>query len=166
MQIIMRPIGEIKKNPINPRIIKDAKFKQLVQSIKDFPQMLYIRPIVVNEDDIVLGGNMRLKACEEAGLKEIPILKASDLTEEQQREFIIKDNASFGEWDMGLMSKDWDEAQVKGWGLDLNWTKPEDMDEDFELPSGGKNEIETMTFKLHREQAALINEALGVSKAE
>ncbi len=91
-------ISEIKPNPNNPRVVKDDKFKKLVKSIKDFPQMLNIRPIVVNDDMIVLGGNMRLKACKEAGLSELPIIKASQLTEEQQREFIIKDNLGYGEW--------------------------------------------------------------------
>ena len=97
MNIETVKISAVKTNPNNPRVIKDEKFDKLVQSIKDFPQMLEIRPIVVNDDMIVLGGNMRLKACKEAGLKEVPIIKASDLTEEQQREFIIKDNVGFGE---------------------------------------------------------------------
>ena len=74
-------ISKVKANPNNPRIIKDDKFDKLVKSIKEFPKMLELRPIVVNEDMIVLGGNMRLKACKEAGLKEIPIIKASELTE-------------------------------------------------------------------------------------
>lgn len=85
----------IKGNPNNPRLIKDDKFAKLVKSIKEFPEMLELRPIVVNDDMVVLGGNMRLKACKEAGLKEVPIIKASTLTEEQQREFIIKDNSGF-----------------------------------------------------------------------
>ena len=89
-------ISEVKVNPNNPRLIKDDKFAKLVQSIKDLPQMLAIRPIVVNADMIVLGGNMRLKACKEAGLKEVPIIIADNLTEEQQREFLIKDNVSGG----------------------------------------------------------------------
>ena len=89
-------ISKIKKNPNNPRLVKDDKFKKLVQSIKDFPEMLKIRPIVVNEDMVVLGGNMRLRACKDAGLKDVPIIQASELTEKQQREFIIKDNVGFG----------------------------------------------------------------------
>lgn len=107
MNIESVKISTVKSNPNNPRVIKDDKFDKLVQSIKDFPQMLEIRPIVVNDDMIVLGGNMRLKACKEAGLKEVPIIKASDLTEEQQREFIIKDNVGFGEWDWEQL-KEWD----------------------------------------------------------
>lgn len=109
----------IKPNPNNPRLIKDEKFAKLVKSIKEFPQMLELRPIVVNDDMIVLGGNMRLKACKEAGLKEVPIIKASSLTPEQQREFIIKDNVGFGEWDWELIANEWDTEQVTDWGLDI-----------------------------------------------
>jgi DNA modification methylase len=112
-------ISEVKPNPNNPRIIKDDKFAKLVQSIKDFPKMLEIRPIVVNSDMIVLGGNMRLKACKEAGLKKVHIIKADDLTEEQQREFIIKDNVSGGEWDWEQLANRWDVEQLDAWGLDV-----------------------------------------------
>ena len=112
-------ISEVKANPSNPRVIKNDKFKKLVNSIKEFPQMLEIRPIVVNEENIVLGGNMRLKACKEAGLKEVHIIKASNLTEEQQREFIVKDNVGFGDWDWDLLANDWDVDKLDEWGLDL-----------------------------------------------
>lgn len=112
-------ISEVKPNPNNPRIIKDDKFAKLVQSIKDFPKMLEIRPIVVNSDMIVLGGNMRLKACKEAGLKKVHIIKAEDLTEEQQREFIIKDNVSGGEWNWEQLANEWDVEQLDAWGLDV-----------------------------------------------
>jgi len=112
-------INEVKSNPNNPRIIKDDKFKKLVASIKELPQMLELRPIVVNDDMIVLGGNMRLKACKEAGLKEVPIIKATDLSEEQQRAFIIKDNVGFGEWDWDALANEWDAEQLEEWGLDV-----------------------------------------------
>jgi len=112
-------IQEIKNNENNPRIIKDYKFKQLVKSIKEFPEMLKLRPIVVNSEMIVLGGNMRLKACKEAGLKEVWILKADELTEEQQREFIVKDNVGFGEWDWDVLANEWNNQQLEDWGLDL-----------------------------------------------
>lgn len=112
-------INKVRSNPNNPRIIKDEKFQKLVKSIQEFPQMLEIRPIVVNDDMIVLGGNMRLKACLEAGLKEIPIIKASNLTEEQQKEFIIKDNVGFGEWDWNDLANNWDSEQLEEWGLDI-----------------------------------------------
>lgn len=112
-------IGDVKINPNNPRIIKDDKFKKLVQSVKDFPEMLEIRPIVVNADMVVLGGNMRLKACKEAGIKEVPIIIADNLTEEQQREFLIKDNVSGGEWDWELLANEWDSEELDSWGLDV-----------------------------------------------
>jgi ParB-like chromosome segregation protein Spo0J len=112
-------IGKIKTNPNNPRLIKDDKFKKLVKSIKEFPEMLEIRPIVVDKDNIVLGGNMRLRACQEAGLKEVYILQADQLTEKQQREFIIKDNVGFGEWDWDDLANEWDTEELEDWGLDL-----------------------------------------------
>ena len=112
-------ISDIKPNPNNPRIIKDDKFLKLVNSIKEFPEMLKIRPIVINEDNIVLGGNMRLKACKEAKLKEIPVIMASELTEAQQREFIIKDNIGFGEWDFQDLAQNWNAEELETWGLDL-----------------------------------------------
>lgn len=117
--MIKLPINQVKANPNNPRIIKDDKFKKLVQSIKEFPEMLELRPIVVNEDMVVLGGNMRLKACKEAGLDKIPVIKASNLTEEQQKEFIIKDNVGFGEWDWNDLANNWDAEQLEEWGLDI-----------------------------------------------
>ena len=129
------PINEVKSNPNNPRIIKDDKFKKLVASIKELPQMLELRPIVVNEDMIVLGGNMRLKACKEAGLKEIPIIKASELNEEQQRAFIIKDNVGFGEWDWDALANEWDAEQLEEWGLDipnLEGVELDAVEDDFE----------------------------------
>ena len=112
-------IGKIKPNPNNPRIIKDDKFHKLVKSIQEFPEMLEIRPIVVNSDNIVLGGNMRLKACKEAGLKKVPVICADNLTEAQQREFIIKDNVSGGEWDWELIANEWDAEQLEDWGFQI-----------------------------------------------
>jgi ParB-like chromosome segregation protein Spo0J len=123
-------INDIKNNPNNPRVIKDDKFNKLVKSIESFPEMLFLRPIVVNDDMIVLGGNMRLKACKEAGLKEIPIIKASSLTEEQQREFIIKDNVGYGEWDWETLANQWDVDNLNEWGLDLPSFKNIDSVED------------------------------------
>ena len=114
----IRKISEVKLNPNNPRLIKDDKFKKLVQSIKDFPEMLELRPIVVNKDMIILGGNMRYKAAKEIGLKEIPVTIA-DLTEDQQREFLIKDNTSGGEWDWEVLVNEWDSEQLESWGLDI-----------------------------------------------
>jgi hypothetical protein len=131
-------LSEVKPNPNNPRIIKDDKFEKLVNSIKQFPKMLEIRPIVVNADMIVLGGNMRLKACKEAGLKEVSIIFADELTEEEQKQFIIKDNVGFGEWDWEQLANEWDSEELKEWGLDV-WQHPSEVDmsilEDEDLQS-------------------------------
>ena len=132
-------ITEVKVNPNNPRLIKDDKFKKLVQSVKDFPEMLNIRPIVVNKDMIILGGNMRFKACKEAGLKEVPII-ITDLTEEQQKEFLIKDNVSGGEWDWDILANEWNADDLKDWGLDLPLDFNEVLEaeeDDFEVPADG-----------------------------
>jgi DNA modification methylase len=140
MNPITVKISEVKSNPNNPRIIKDDKFQKLVKSIKEFPEMLNIRPIVVNADMVVLGGNMRLKACKEAGLKEVAIIKAEDLTEEQQKQFIIKDNVGFGEWDWEDLANNWDAEQLTDWGLDIPDFKPEVLEaeeDEFEVPDGG-----------------------------
>lgn len=112
------PISSVKENPGNPRIIKDDKFKKLVKSIQEFPQMLEIRPIVVNDEMVILGGNMRLKACKEAGLKKIPIIKASSLTPEQQKEFIIKDNINFGSWEWESLANEWNQESLLNWGFE------------------------------------------------
>jgi len=158
------PINEVKSNPNNPRIIKDDKFKKLVASIKELPQMLELRPIVVNEDMVVLGGNMRLKACKEAGLKEIPIIKASELNEEQQRAFIIKDNVGFGEWDWDALANEWDAEQLEEWGLDVWKGEGVDLDslsDEFSLPEGDKAPFQQMTFTLADEQATQIKNAIA-----
>jgi DNA modification methylase len=130
-------ISEVKNNPNNPRTIKDDKFQKLVQSIKDFPKMLEIRPIVVNDDMIVLGGNMRLKACKEAGLKEVTIIKASELTEDEQKQFIIKDNVSGGEWDWEMLNAEWDSEELEAWGLDVPKFETEEVleavEDDFDV---------------------------------
>ena len=119
MNFRLVPIADIRPNPDNPRIIKDDKFKKLVASIKAFPQMLELRPIVVNADMVVLGGNMRLKACQAAGIKDVPTILASGLTDEQQREFIIKDNVGFGEWEWETLANEWDAELLAEWGLDV-----------------------------------------------
>lgn len=156
-------IKQVRPNPDNPRFIKGNKFEKLVKSIKEFPEMLDLRPIVVNQDMIVLGGNMRLKACEEAGLKEVPIIFADNLTPEQEKEFIIKDNSSFGEWDWDLLANEWSTDQLIDWGMDLpkEWAlDPEELGEDFSLADGDREPFQQMTFKLADEQADQIKNAL------
>lgn len=134
-------IQEVKENEFNPRFISESKFKKLVKSIKEFPQMLEKRPIVVDEEMVVLGGNMRLKACLEAGLNEVYISVAEGWTEKQKQEFIIKDNVSFGQWDWDILANNWESASVVEWGLDLpKWENDldfemnTDIDESYEYP--------------------------------
>jgi len=119
MQIEKVKISQVKNNPNNPRVIKNDDFRKLVKSIKEAPWMLQLRSIIVNDDNIVLGGNQRLRACKEAGLKEVYIIKASSLTEEQQREFIVKDNLSLGEWDWDALANEFEIEDLENWGLDL-----------------------------------------------
>tara|TARA_R100001015_G_C4631630_1_gene194298 strand:+ start:2256 stop:2780 length:525 start_codon:yes stop_codon:yes gene_type:complete len=120
-------INKIQSNVKNPRFIKDSKFKKLVQSIKDFPQMLELRPIVIDENNLILGGNMRHKACIEAGLKEVHVKVAKGLTVEQKQEFIIKDNVGFGEWEWDILANNWDSVELSNWGLDV-WQNNDDAE--------------------------------------
>ena len=133
-------INSIQSNLKNPRIIKDNKFKKLVKSIKEFPEMLELRPIVVDENNLILGGNMRHKACIEAGLKEVYIKVAKGLTVEQKQEFIIKDNVGFGEWEWDILANEWDSVQLTEWGLDV-WKNKDDLEEPLfdELTEENKN---------------------------
>ena len=130
-------INSIQSNLKNPRIIKDNKFKKLVKSIKEFPEMLELRPIVVDENNLILGGNMRHKACIEAGLKEVHIKVAKGLTVEQKQEFIIKDNVGFGEWEWDILGNEWNSVQLSEWGLDV-WQNEDDIEttDKFSLPDG------------------------------
>ena len=130
-------ISSIKENDANPRFINKHKFQKLVASVKEFPEMLSLRPIVVDKDNIILGGNMRYKACKEIGLKEVYIIQADDLDEKKAQEFIIKDNVGFGEWDWDVLANDWDTDLLEDWGLDLNIDNAIDdleEDDDIELP--------------------------------
>jgi hypothetical protein len=154
-------INEIKPNPNNPRIIKDVKFKQLVKSIQDFPQMLELRPIVIDENNMVLGGNMRLKACIEAGMTDVPVIHANNLTEEKKREFIIKDNVSFGSHDWSELANNWDVDLIQEWGLDIiGFDNVDDLGEGFSLPDGDKSPFQQMTFTLADEQATQLKNAI------
>ena len=133
-------ITEIKSNPNNPRLIKDHKFKQLVKSIQDFPQMLELRPIVIDENNMVLGGNMRLKACLEAGLTDVPVIHANNLSEEKKKEFIVKDNVGYGEWDWDDLANNWNALELTEWGLDIpNFDAEvlEAQEDNFAAPDGG-----------------------------
>jgi hypothetical protein len=158
-------ISEVKENPENPRYIRDSKFKKLVKSIKEFPEMLEKRPIVVDENMVVLGGNMRLKACKSAGFFEIWIDKAVGWTEQQKREFVVKDNVGFGEWDWDILANDWNSNQLEDWGLD-SWQNMDDLDteDEFDLPDGSKEPFQQMTFTLSDEQAEFIKNKIKDAK--
>lgn len=130
-------INSLLKNPSNPRIIKDHKFKQLMSSIREFPQMMTLRPIIIDEHNIVLGGNMRLQAIKELGYVDIPaewVKKVKGLSEERKKEFVIKDNANFGEWNWDELANEWDEKNLNDWGLDIpNFNEEPDNNENDHL---------------------------------
>ena len=162
----MIKITDIKLNKDNPRFIKDEKFDKLKQSIKDFPQMLSLRPIVVDESNIVLGGNMRLRALLDLGYTELDaewVKRADELTEEQKREFIIKDNVGFGSWEWETLANIWDVEELEEWGLDMPGVDidADEYGEDFNLPDGDKEPFQQMTFTLADEQAEQIKNAIS-----
>jgi hypothetical protein len=163
-------LSNIKPNPKNPRIIKDDKFKKLVQSIKDFPEMMEKRPMVcvtdVDKKIYPLGGNMRLKAIQEIGHKEIPdtwVMLADSWTQEQRNEFTIKDNVGFGEWDWDSLANEWDTEKLDNWGLDLPGfdLNADELGTEFSLPDGDKAPFQQMTFTLADEQAEQIKNAIA-----
>jgi hypothetical protein len=157
----LKKIFDIKLNPNNPRLIKDDKFKKLVQSIKDFPEMLDIRPIVVNQDMIILGGNMRYRACKEAGIKEIPVI-VTNLSEEKQREFLIKDNTSGGEWDWDLLANEWDAEELVEWGLDIpSFDNGDYSEKNKEIDINDIEDSMVINLKYTEEEYLIVKEALS-----
>jgi len=159
-------INTVKSNPNNPRLIKDEKFKKLVKSLKEFPEMAKVRPIVVNQEMVVLGGNMRLKGMKEAGWKDVPI-EIVDWSEDKQREFIIKDNVGFGEWEWESIANEWDSEQLEEWGFDKIGfdVDMDDLGDEFNLPDGDKEPFQQITFTLADEQAVQIQNAIADIKA-
>lgn len=162
-------LTSLKPNPQNPRIIKDDKFKKLVKSLEGFPEMMDKRPMVcVTDIDgklFPLGGNMRLRAIQELGMKEIPdtwVTLADYWTEEKRKEFTIKDNASFGEWDWESLANEWDSEQLSDWGVDVGGfdVNADKYGEDFSLPDGDKAPFQQMTFTLADEQATVIKNSI------
>jgi|TARA_R110002124_G_scaffold269597_1_gene437521 hypothetical protein len=131
-------------NVLNPRTIKKDKFEKLVKSIKEFPEMLELRPIVVNSNMDIIGGNMRFKACQEIGLKEVYIIKAENLTKEQVQQFVIKDNVGFGEWDWDILANTWDTKELAEWGMDV-WQPEEDVDYSILDDEDVSSELSDMT---------------------
>ena len=159
-------LSDIKPNPNNPRVIKDDKFEKLKKSISEFPKMMKLRPMVINEDNIVLGGNMRLKALKELGYKEIPdewVKRADELTEDEQRRFIIADNVGFGEHDWEMLANEWNVEELEEWGLDCGGfdVNADEYGEGFSLPDGDKAPFQQMTFTLADEQAEQIKNAIS-----
>lgn len=155
-------IKAIKPNTDNPRVIKDEKFNKLVKSINEFPEMLELRPIVVDGDMVVLGGNMRLKACIAAGLTQVPVLVADTLTEEQKAEFIIKDNVGFGEWDWDILANQWDNEALADWGLDV-WVPENDINlDDFfkEEAKEDKEQPDVIVLKYSQEEYDIVKAKL------
>ena len=154
-------ITEIKSNPNNPRLIKDHKFKQLVKSIQDFPQMLELRPIVIDENNMVLGGNMRLKACLEAGLTDVPVIHANNLSEEKKKEFIVKDNVGYGEWDWSELANTWEIDLLQDWGLDIpNFDNEGFSDKNKELSLDDVTDSMTINLKYTEDEYHIVKEAL------
>jgi hypothetical protein len=161
-------IKQIKPNPKNPRVIKDANFDKLKRSIQEFPEMLEKRPLVCYTDTdgklVVLGGNMRLKAAKDLGIQELPVILADDWTAEQKEQFIIRDNVSGGEWDWEALT-DWEKSELAEWGVDVpSFGVALDADEfgdEFSLPEGDKAPFQQMTFTLADEQAEQIKNAIA-----
>jgi hypothetical protein len=153
-------VTEVISNPNNPRLIKDDKFKKLVKSIQDFPDMLNVRPIVVNKDMVVLGGNMRLKAIKEAGIKEINV-DIVDWNEQQQKEFIVKDNVGYGEWDWNDLANNWDSEELTDWGLDIpNFNTEGFGDKNKELSLNDVTDSMTISLKYTEEEYHIVKDAL------
>jgi hypothetical protein len=172
MNIQKVKLSEIKSNPNNPRIIKDDKFNKLVKSIKEFPKMLEIRPIVVNQDMIVLGGNMRLKASKEAGLKEVFIVKADNLTEDEQKQFIIKDNVGYGEWDWDILANEWEAELLEEWGMNVpswNTNETEEQKKDlteYDFENFDNSGFTTIKIVLEDEKAKELIDRIDLMKGD
>jgi len=154
-------IYKIKGNPKNPRIVKDYNFKKLVNSIKNFPQMMEKRPLIVDENYMILGGNMRWKACQELKMKEIWIDDAEDWTEEQKNEFIIKDNVGSGEWDWDLLANEFDNTYLNEWGLEVWDTKDIDLDDFFEDDTTDKEETNKIILEYNKKDYDFVLEQLN-----
>ena len=165
-------LSDIKKNPNNPRLVKDDKFRKLCKSIEEFPQMMELRPIVVDADGVILGGNMRYEAIKANGMREVPdawVKRADELTEEQKREFVVKDNVGFGEWDWDVLANEWDDLPLDDWGLDvpdadIGMDEAEAVD-GFSLKDGDREPFQNMSFTFADEQAERVKAAIAEMKA-
>lgn len=165
-------ISEIKLNKKNPRLIKGDKFEKLKKSIIEFPKMLELRPIIIDNDNIILGGNMRYQALKDLGYKELPdnwVKKSSELSEDEKQRFIIADNVGYGDWDWDIIANEWDTELLADWGLDVGGfdVNSDDLGTDFTLPNGDKAPFQQMTFTLADEQAEILKAELDkVKKSE
>lgn len=162
--MMLTKITKLKGNPSNPRVLRDDKFAKLKKSIEEFPDMLNKRPIVAVTDKdgklMVLGGNMRLRACQELGLKEVPVILADDWTEEQRREFIVKDNVGYGEWDWDALSNEWDAGQLSDWGLDVPIGQDfSDKNQEIDTDGFADESVIKLTYSL--EEYEKVREALS-----
>lgn len=157
-------ITDIKLNPGNPRFIRDDNFAKLTASIKEFPKMMELRPIIVDDKGIILGGNMRYRALKELGYKDLPdswVREAKEFTPEELRRFIVQDNIGFGEWDYDILANEYDAAELEKWGLEIPlYDEPE-----VALPDGDKMGSQ-MTFNLTPDQIDEVNRALAAAKKE
>ena len=157
-------LKEIKPNPNNPRVLRDDKFQKLKQSITEFPKMLSLRPMVIDENNVVLGGNMRLRALQELGFNDIDeawVKRSSDLTEEEKKRFIIADNVAFGEWDWDTLANDWEVVDLEAWGLDIpQFNQDVNLDDFFEESNEQKEEKFKITLEYTEDDYNEVNEAL------
>jgi ParB-like chromosome segregation protein Spo0J len=154
-------LKDIKPNPNNPRVIRDYKFQKLKQSITEFPKMLSLRPMVIDENNVVLGGNMRLRVLQELGFNDIDeawVKRSSDLTEEEKKRFIITDNVSFGEWDWDTLANDWDVVDLEAWGLEI----PQfDTVEELEVIEEEEEEMNVIELKFYDKDYKIVKEKLN-----
>ena len=161
-------LSEIKPNPNNPRVLRDERFAKLKQSIQEFPKMMSLRPMVIDGEGFILGGNQRYRALQDLGFKDIPndwVKRAEELTEEEKQRFIIADNVGFGDWDWDALGNDWEAEQLTDWGLEIpGWETDKDYGTDFSLPDGDKAPFQQMTFTLADEQAIQIQNAISEIK--
>ncbi len=160
-------LSEIKPNPNNPRVLRDERFAKLKQSIQEFPKMMSLRPMVIDSGGIILGGNMRYRALQDLGFKEIQedwVKRAEELTEEEKQRFIIADNVGFGDWDWDALGNDWEAEQLTDWGLEIPGWAVQDEGEDFELKDGDREPFQQMTFTVADEQGTVIKNAIADMK--
>lgn len=178
--MIYLPIASVEQNtgqidglPSNPRQWTQTDIDRLAKSLEETPELFEARPLIVypyKDKYVILGGNLRFSAAKKLKMQDVPVhILDEDLSLEKLREIVIKDNGSFGEWDMDMLANEWDDLPLKEWGVDIgDWEQkdisPDDFGEDFSLPSGDKQPFQQMTFMLSDFQAAEIKDALEEAK--